>query len=62
MCCILTQFIYIYIYIYIYIVYIIYVIMQNKVDHVLFRLNQCGLNVRKSKCATLNIIINPQKK
>ena len=28
----------------------------------LFRLAQCGLNVNKSKCATLNIIINPKKK
>ena len=35
------------------------VMMQYQVDHVLFRLAQCGLNVKKSKCATLNIIINP---
>ena len=39
-----------------------YVMMQDQVDHVLFRLTQCGLNVSKSKCATLNIIINPNKK
>ena len=38
------------------------VMMQDQVDHVLFRLAQCGLNVNKSKCATLNIIINPKKK
>ena len=38
------------------------VMMQYQVDHVLFRLAQCGLNVNKSKCATLNIIINPKKK
>ena len=36
--------------------------MQYQVDHVLFRLAQCGLNVNKSKCSTLNIIINPKKK
>ena len=36
------------------------VLMQ--VDHVLFRLTQCGLNINKSKCANLNIIINPKKK
>ena len=36
--------------------------MQYQVDHVLFRLTQCGLNVKNSKCATLNIIINPKKK
>ena len=38
------------------------VMMQTQVDHVLFRLTQCGLNVNKSKCATLNISINPKKK
>ena len=38
------------------------VMMQDQVDHVLFRLTQCGLNVNKSKCATLNTIINPKKK
>ena len=38
------------------------VMVQYQVDHVLFRLAQCGLNVNKSKCATLNIIINPKKK
>ena len=38
------------------------VMMQNQVDHDRFRLTQCGLNVNKSKCATLNIIINPKKK
>ena len=38
------------------------VMMQDQVDHVLFRLTQCGLNVKKSKCATLNIIINLKKK
>ena len=38
------------------------VTMQNKVDHVLFRLIKCGLNVNKLKCATLDIIINPKKK
>ena len=38
------------------------VMMQDQVDHVLFRLTQCGLNVNKSKFATLNIIINPKKK
>ena len=38
------------------------VMMQDQVDHVLFRLAQCGLNVNKSKCATLNITINPKKK
>ena len=38
------------------------VMMQDQFDHVLFRLAQCGLNVNKSKCATLNIIINPEKK
>ena len=38
------------------------VMMQYQVDHVLFRLIQCGLNVNKSKCAIFNIIINPQKK
>ena len=36
--------------------------MQYQVDHVLFRLTQCGLNINKSKCATLNIIIIPNKK
>ena len=38
------------------------IMMQDQVDHILFRLSQCGLNVNKSKCATLNIIINPKKK
>ena len=38
------------------------VMMQDQVVHVLFRLTQCGLNVNKSKCATLNIIINHKKK
>ena len=38
------------------------VMMQYQVYHVLFRLAQCGLNVNKSKGATLNIIINPKKK
>ena len=38
------------------------VMIQYQVDHVLFRLTQCGLNVNKSKCATLNTIINPKKK
>ena len=37
------------------------VMMQDQVDHVLFRLIQYGLNVNKSKCVTLNIIINPKK-
>ena len=35
------------------------VIMKNHVDHVLFRLTQCRLNVNKSEYATLNISINP---
>ena len=38
------------------------VMMQYQIDHVLFRLTKCGLNVNKSKCATVNIIINPKKK
>ena len=38
------------------------VMMQDQIDHILLRLTQCGLNVNKSKCATLNIIINPKKK
>ena len=38
------------------------VMIQCQVDHVLFRLTKCGLNVNKSKCATLNIIVNPKKK
>ena len=38
------------------------VMMQDQVVHILFILTQCGLNVNKSKCATLNIIINPKKK
>ena len=38
------------------------VMMQDQVDHVLFRLTKCGLNVNNSKCATLNIIIDPKKK
>ena len=38
------------------------VMMKDEVDHVLSRLTQCGLNVNKSKCDTLNIIINPKKK
>ena len=38
------------------------VIMQDQVDHVVFRLTQCGLNVNNSKCAILNIIINHKKK
>ena len=36
--------------------------LQNQVDHVLNRLKECGLNINTSKCATLNIIINPNKK
>ena len=36
--------------------------MQNQVGHVLFRLTLCGLNVNILNCATLNIIINPNKK
>ena len=39
-----------------------YVMMQDQVDHILFRLTQRGLSVNKSKCAILNIIINPKKK
>ena len=37
------------------------VMMQDQVDHVLFRLTRCRLNINKS-CATLNIIINLKKK
>ena len=37
------------------------VMKQYQVDHVLFRLTQCGLNVNKSKCARLNTIINTKK-
>ena len=37
------------------------VMIQDKVDHVLIRLTRCGLNVNRSKCATLNILINPKK-
>ena len=37
-------------------IYILNIIIYN------ILLAQCGLNVNKSKCATLNIIINPKKK
>ena len=38
------------------------VMMQYQVDNVLFRLTQYGLNVNKSTCAILYIIINQNKK
>ena len=36
--------------------------LQAQVDHVLYRLKECGLDINPEKRSTLNIIINPKKK
>ena len=36
--------------------------LQAQVDHVLYRLKECGLDINPEKSARLNIIINPKKK
>ena len=36
--------------------------LQAQVDHVIYRLKECGLDINPAKSATLNIIINPKKK
>ena len=36
--------------------------LQAQVDHVLYRLKECWLDINREKSATLNIIINPKKK
>ena len=35
--------------------------LQAQIDHVLYRLKECGLDINPEKSKTLNIIINPKK-